>query len=78
MPAFTNWNDEIQFEVADDHFKTPTQVSDVEAIVRQADKQDQRVTVVGTMHLTTECTVGNDIVISMENMACVLSVIRSS
>ncbi|OJZ79923.1 hypothetical protein ASPFODRAFT_54340 [Aspergillus luchuensis CBS 106.47] len=74
MPSLTNWNDDIRFEVADDHFKTPTQVSDVQAIVTQAFKQDQRVTVVGAMHSTTECTVGTGIVISMENMARVLSV----
>lgn len=74
MPALANWNDEIRFDVAGDHFKTPTQVSDVQAIVRQAFKQDQRVTVVGAMHSTTECTVGTGIVISMKKMARILSV----
>jgi FAD/FMN-containing dehydrogenase len=74
MPSLTNWNDDIRFEVADEHFKTPTQVSDVQAIVTQAFKQDQRVTVVGAMHSTTECTVGTGIVISMEKMTRVLSV----
>lgn len=40
MPTLTNWNDEIKFEVAHDHFKTPKQISDVQAIVKQAFEQD--------------------------------------
>ncbi|KAL7951077.1 hypothetical protein V8C42DRAFT_359758 [Trichoderma barbatum] len=74
MPALANWNDGIRFEVADDQFKTPMKVSDVQAIVRQAYKQDQRVTVIGAMHSTTECVVGTGIVISMKRMAHILSV----
>jgi hypothetical protein len=35
MPLFTKWNDEIRLEVADDHFERPTQVQDVQAIVRE-------------------------------------------
>ncbi|PNP74449.1 hypothetical protein FNYG_12212 [Fusarium nygamai] len=76
MTLLTNWNDEIQFEVADDHFERPVQVRDVQAIVRRAFEQNQRVTVIGAMHSTTECIVGTGIVISMENMAHVLSVDR--
>ncbi|KAH7152578.1 hypothetical protein EDB81DRAFT_648994 [Dactylonectria macrodidyma] len=63
MAIIDNWNDEIRYEVADDHFKKPAQISD-----------DQRVTVVGARHSTTECIVGTDIVISMKNMAHILSV----
>jgi FAD/FMN-containing dehydrogenase len=74
MPTLINWNEEIRFDVADDKFKTPTQVSAVQAIVKQAFEQNQRVTVVGVMHSTTECMVGTGIVISMKNMARVLSV----
>lgn len=74
MPALANWNDEIRFEVDDSHFKKPMQVSDVQAIVRQAYEQDQHVKVVGAMHSTTECVVGTGIVISMKRMNHVLSV----
>jgi len=74
MPTLINWNKEIKFEVADDQFKTPTQVSDVQAIVKEAFKQNQKVTVVGAMHSTTECIVGTSTVISMKSMARVLSV----
>ncbi|KAH7244464.1 uncharacterized protein BKA55DRAFT_573954 [Fusarium redolens] len=76
MSLLTNWNDEIRFEVADGHFERPVQVRDVQAIVRRAFDQHQRVTVIGAMHSTTECIVGTGIVISMENMARVLSVDR--
>jgi L-gulonolactone oxidase len=76
MSLLTNWNDEIRFEVADDHFERPVQVRDVQAIVRRAFDQHQRVTVIGAMHSTTECIVGTGIVISMKNMARVLSVDR--
>ncbi|KAJ9649255.1 hypothetical protein H2201_004262 [Coniosporium apollinis] len=74
MPTLTNWNDEIRFDVADDQFKTPTQVSDVQAIVRHAFERNQPVTVVGALHSTTECMVGAGIIISMKNMSRVLSV----
>lgn len=74
MLNLANWNDEIRYKVADDHFKRPAQVSEVQAIVREAHEQDQQVTVVGAMHSTTDCIVGTGIVISMENMARVLSV----
>ena len=76
MPTLTNWNGEIQFEVADDRFETPTQVSDVQAIVKNAFQQKQQVTVIGAMHSTTECMRGAGIVISMKDMARILSVDR--
>ncbi|KAF4414627.1 FAD-binding domain-containing [Fusarium acutatum] len=41
MTLLTNWNDEIRFEVADDHLKRPAQVRDVEAIIRRANEQNQ-------------------------------------
>ncbi|KAK4233615.1 FAD-binding domain-containing protein [Achaetomium macrosporum] len=74
MTTLNNWNHKIQFEVADNKFKTPTQISDVQDIVKQASSQNQPVTVVGAMHSTTECMVGGGIVISMKKMARVLSV----
>jgi L-gulonolactone oxidase len=74
MPTLTNWNHEIRFDVADEQFKTPTQVSDVQAIVRQAFEANQPVTVVGALHSTTECMIGAGIVIVMKNMDHILSV----
>jgi FAD/FMN-containing dehydrogenase len=74
MPSLTNWNDEIQYTVPDDRYKTPTQVSEVQEIVREAFKQDQRVTVIGAMHSTTECTIGTGIIISLKKMARIISV----
>lgn len=76
MPTLTNWNSEIQFDVADDRFKSPTQVSDVQAIVKHAFEQNKQVTVIGAMHSTTECMRGAGTVISMKDMARVLSVDR--
>ncbi|KAH7150763.1 hypothetical protein DER46DRAFT_578775 [Fusarium sp. MPI-SDFR-AT-0072] len=76
MTLLTNWNNEIRFEVADDHFERPMQVRDVRAIVTRAFDQHQRVTVIGAMHSTIEYIVGIGIVISMENMAHVLPVDR--
>jgi L-gulonolactone oxidase len=73
MPTLTNWNHEIRFDVADDQFKTPTEVSDVQAIVKQASERNQPVKVVRALHSTTECMVGAGIVISMKNMDRVLS-----
>ncbi|EHK22912.1 uncharacterized protein TRIVIDRAFT_60270 [Trichoderma virens Gv29-8] len=74
MVALVNWNNEIRYEVPDNQFKTPTQVSDIQAAVRQAYEQAQRVTVVGAMHSTTECTMGTGTVISMKNFNRVLDV----
>ncbi len=76
MLTLTNWNDEIRWDVPDGQFKTPKQVSDVQAIVKQAFEQNQPVKVVGAIHSTTECMVGTGIVISMKNMNQVLSVDR--
>ncbi|KAF2280238.1 FAD-binding domain-containing protein [Westerdykella ornata] len=74
MPTLTNWNDEVQFDVPNDQFKKPEQISDVQAIVKQAFEQDQHVTVIGAMHSTTACMAGTGIVISMEKMDSILSV----
>ncbi|CAG5166723.1 uncharacterized protein ALTATR162_LOCUS6968 [Alternaria atra] len=74
MPTLTNWNDEIQFVVPDDQFKTPKQISDVQVIVKNAFQHDQQVTVIGAMHSTTACMVGTGIIISMKNMARILSI----
>jgi hypothetical protein len=35
MPTLSNWNDEIQYTVPDNRYKTPTQVSEVQDIVRK-------------------------------------------
>ncbi|KAE8414638.1 hypothetical protein BDV36DRAFT_239444 [Aspergillus pseudocaelatus] len=74
MPTLTNWNNEIQYTVPDNRYKTPTQVSEVQDIVREAFKKDQRVTVIGAMHSTTECTIGTGIIISLKKMARIISV----
>ncbi|CEL08948.1 hypothetical protein ASPCAL12093 [Aspergillus calidoustus] len=74
MPSLTNWNDEIQYTVPDDRYKTPTQASEVQEIIQEAFKQDQRVTVIGAMHSTTECTIGTGIIISLKKMARIISV----
>jgi L-gulonolactone oxidase len=74
MPTLRNWNGEIHFNVADNQLKTPTGVSDVQQIVKQAYSESQQVTVVGAMHSTTECMVGKGVVISMKNMDRILSV----
>jgi FAD/FMN-containing dehydrogenase len=74
MPTLNNWNHEIRFDVADDQLKTPTQVSEVQDIVKEASSRNQRVTVIGAMHSTTECIVGSGIVISMKHMARILAI----
>lgn len=74
MPTLHNWNGQIQFNVANGKLRTPTQIAEVQEIVKQASSQNQRVTIVGAMHSTTECMVGSDILISMKNMDKVLSV----
>jgi L-gulonolactone oxidase len=74
MPTLHNWNGQIQFNVANGKLKAPTQIAEIQEIVKQASSQNQRVTVVGAMHSTTECMVGSDVVISMKNMNNILSV----
>jgi L-gulonolactone oxidase len=74
MPTLHNWNGQIQFNVADGKLKAPSHVAGIQEIVKQASSQNQRVTVVGAMHSTTECMVGSDVVISMKNMNSILSV----
>tara|TARA_R110002060_G_scaffold45608_2_gene56917 strand:+ start:2197 stop:2409 length:213 start_codon:yes stop_codon:yes gene_type:complete len=63
MPSLSNWNNEINFNVGD--IETPSQITEVQDIVKKAFDQEKRVTVVGAIHSTTECMVGSDIVISM-------------
>ncbi|KAJ8098579.1 hypothetical protein POJ06DRAFT_292184 [Lipomyces tetrasporus] len=74
MSTLTNWNEEISYEVDDVNFKTPKTVEDVQAVVKRACETDQKVTVIGAMHSTTECMVGTGVIISMKNMARVLSI----
>ena len=69
-----NWNREINFDIPEDNFKTPQQVSDVQAIVRQAAVDGQSVTVVGACHSTTDCMVGEGVVIAMCKMDRILNV----
>lgn len=77
MPTLKNWNDEIQFDVHSQLFKTPETIPEVQAIVKQAYEQDQKVTVIGAMHSTTECMVGSGVIIAMEKMNNILSVDRT-
>lgn len=74
MPTLTNWNDEIKYEVPDDKFKAPNSISEVQAIIKDAAQQNEKIRVIGAMHSTTQCMVGSGITISMENMAKVLKV----
>lgn len=76
MPTLTltNWNHEISFDVPEDHFKTPQEVSEVQEIVRQAVADGQPVTVVGARHSTTECMVGESVVIAMGKMNQILNI----
>ncbi|KAI6715198.1 hypothetical protein PZA11_006029 [Diplocarpon coronariae] len=72
MPTITNWNHEIEFEVAD--VETPSSISEVQALVKKAYGANKRVTVNGAIHSTTQCMVGSDIVIAMTKMTKILSV----
>ncbi|CAH0042166.1 unnamed protein product [Clonostachys rhizophaga] len=74
MPTLINWNNEIKYTVNDENYKTPTKIEDIQAIVKHASEQNQKVTVVGAMHSTTECTIGSGVIIDMRNMARILSV----
>lgn len=74
MPTLINWNDEIKFHVQDSKFKKPKNIEEVQAIVKQANADNAKVKVVGAMHSITPCFVGNDIVLSNENMNEVLSI----
>lgn len=74
MPTLTNWNDEIRYTIPDNRYKEPTQISEVQHIVQEAFENDLKVTVIGAMHSTTECTIGTGIVISLKKMARIISV----
>jgi L-gulonolactone oxidase len=74
MPTLTNWNHEIRFDVAEGNYKLPANISEVQDIVKTAHANGTKVRVVGAIHSTTECMVGNGIIISMEKMAAVLAV----
>ncbi|KAI7261767.1 FAD-binding domain-containing protein [Hortaea werneckii] len=74
MPNLTNWNDEIKFDVQDSKFKKPKNIEEVQAIVKKANADNAKIKVVGAMHSITPCFVGNDIVLSNENMNEVLSI----
>ncbi|GKZ52064.1 hypothetical protein AbraIFM66951_010451, partial [Aspergillus brasiliensis] len=74
MPTLTNWNDEIRYTVPDNRYKAPTQISEVQHIVQEAFKNGLKVTVIGAMHSTTECTIGTGIIISLKRMARIISV----
>lgn len=74
MPTLVNWNDEIKYDVPNDRYETSGEASDVQASVRRANERGEKVTVIGAMHSTTECTMGSGIVIAMKNMNRILSV----
>ena len=74
MVTLKNWNEQITFEVPEERFREPSDFAEVQAIVRQAFEQGQKVTVVGALHSTTECIVGSGIVISMAKMDQVLEI----
>ncbi|OJJ65704.1 hypothetical protein ASPBRDRAFT_60329 [Aspergillus brasiliensis CBS 101740] len=66
MPTLTSWNDDVGFEV-----------SDIQVTVNQAFEQGQRVTVIGTMHSTTQYMVNTAIIISLKNIDGLISTISS-
>ncbi|KAG9737855.1 FAD-binding domain-containing protein, partial [Aureobasidium melanogenum] len=74
MPILSNWNEEIKFLVPDDKFKTPSSISEVQTIIKDAAQHSEKVRVIGAMHSTTQCMVDNGITISMKNMAEILHV----
>ena len=74
MVTLKNWNEQITFEVPEERFREPSDFAEVQAIVRRAFEQGQKVTVVGALHSTTECIVGSGIVISMAKMDQVLEI----
>lgn len=74
MVTLKNWNEQITFEVPEERFREPSDFAEVQAIVRQAFEQGQKVTVVGALHSTTECIVGSGVVISMAKMDQVLDI----
>ncbi|KAJ0138106.1 Ankyrin-3 [Fusarium oxysporum f. sp. albedinis] len=76
LNSTTFLNNKIQFKIANNHFKRPTQVQDIQAIIRRAHKQNQQVTVISAIRSTTEYIVGSSIIISIKNIACILSVNR--
>jgi hypothetical protein len=65
MPAISNWNHSINFDVAD--FETPSSIDEVQKIVKKAYNENKRVTVLGAIHSTTQCMVGSDVAIAMTN-----------
>lgn len=78
MQALVNWNDEIKFNVPNEKFKKPSSISEVQTIVKDADARNAKVKVIGAMHSITPCFVGNDIVMSNENMTKILSIDKAN
>jgi L-gulonolactone oxidase len=78
MPQLVNWNDEIKFDVPDAKFKKPSSISEVQAIVRDANAKNAKVKVIGAMHSITPCFVGSDIVLSNEKMNKILSIDKTN
>ncbi|KAI9054268.1 hypothetical protein LZ554_001436 [Drepanopeziza brunnea f. sp. 'monogermtubi'] len=72
MPAISNWNHSINFDVAD--VETPSSIDEVQEIVKKAYNENKRVTVLGAIHSTTQCMVGSDVAIAMTNMTKILGV----
>lgn len=73
MPTLHNWNNQITFGVPEKNFKKPSNIQEVQAIIKDASAANAKVKVVGGMHSVTPCFVGSDIIMSNENMAEILS-----
>ena len=72
MRKLENWNEQICFSVSESDFNTPEDISEVQSIVKKAFTDNQKISVIGAMHSTTECMVGTGCIISMRNMDNIL------
>ncbi len=78
MRTLKNWNDQINFSVPESRFKTPENIAEVQAIVKKAYQDSQKISVIGAMHSTTECMVGDECIISLKNMNQILRIDRTN
>lgn len=72
MRKLQNWNKQISFDVSENDFKSPEDISEVQSIIKKAFDNNQKVSVIGAMHSTTECMVGDGCIISLKNMDDIL------
>lgn len=78
MPTLRNWNHTVIYDVVDGKYMSPREVSEVQAIVKEAFENDIPVTVAGACHSTTACMFGHGINLSMQHFDRKLSVDTAS